>query len=45
MLFKEIIGVYSEPHTERISTFYGQNAALLIAKGGGIYNYNKALKG
>jgi len=41
MLFKEIIAVYSENHTE----LFIQNAGLLIIKVGGIYIYHRALKG
>jgi len=41
MLFKEIIAVYSENHTEPII----QNAELLIVKAAGTYSYHSALKG
>jgi len=35
MLFKEIIGVYSEEHnTKLVNTLYGQNAVLLNLKTG-----------
>jgi hypothetical protein len=38
MLFKEIIGVYSENHNKPVSTPCGQNAELLIVKAGVTYN-------
>jgi hypothetical protein len=41
MLFKEIIGVYSENHAKPST----QNAATLTVKAGGSYSYNSALKG
>jgi hypothetical protein len=41
-LFKEIIHVYSENRTIPLSAHYGQNAGILNAKAGGIYNYHSA---
>jgi hypothetical protein len=35
MLFREIIAVYSENHTEPIHTLCGQNAEIPIVKAGG----------
>jgi hypothetical protein len=39
MLFCKVIAVYSENHTEPVTTFCGQNAKLLNVKAGGAYNY------
>jgi hypothetical protein len=36
MLFREIIAVYCENHTEHINTLRGQNAEVLNAK---VYEY------
>jgi hypothetical protein len=41
MLFKEIIAVCNENHTE----LWVQNAELLIVKSGGAHSYHEALKG
>jgi hypothetical protein len=43
-LFKELIAVYAENRTEPINTLLGQNAELLIIKGGGRYSYYRAFK-
>jgi hypothetical protein len=43
-LFEEIIAVYNENHTKPINTLCGQNAEILIVKGGGIHSYHKVLK-
>jgi hypothetical protein len=44
MLFREIIAVCSENHTELINTLLGQNAELFVVKAGGTYSYHLALK-
>jgi hypothetical protein len=38
MLFKEIIAVYCENHTEHIITLCGQNAVFTYVKSGDTYN-------
>jgi hypothetical protein len=38
MLYREIIAVCSEIHTEHINTLCGQNVALLSVKPGGTYS-------
>jgi hypothetical protein len=43
MLFREIIAVYCENHTEHINTLYGQNAVFVNVKAGGIYSYRRVL--
>jgi hypothetical protein len=45
MLFREMIAVYSENHTEQINTFCGENSELLIVKADGTYSYHWALTG
>jgi uracil DNA glycosylase len=40
MLFREIIAVYFENHTETINTIRGQNAELLNVNVGGAYSYH-----
>jgi hypothetical protein len=42
MLFREIIAVYCENHTEHINTLCGQNAEFLNVQAGCIYGYHKA---
>jgi hypothetical protein len=44
MLFKEIIAVYCEDHTEHINTLRFQNVGFLHDKAGGMYNNHWALK-
>jgi hypothetical protein len=44
MLFRVIIGVYSEKLSKPINTHCGQNAELLNVKAGGAYNYQYALE-
>jgi hypothetical protein len=45
MLFREIIAVYCENHTEHINTLWGQNAGFFFnVKAGGTYSYRCALK-
>jgi hypothetical protein len=43
MLFKEIIAVYCENHTEHTNTLCGQNADIFNAKGGEAHSYSLAL--
>jgi hypothetical protein len=45
MFFNKIIAVYSEDHTKPINTLSGQNAELLMVKGGDTYSYHWILKG
>jgi hypothetical protein len=45
MLFREIIAVYCENHTEHVNTLCGQNVQLLNVKSGGVYSKRCALKG
>jgi len=45
MLYREIIAVCSEIHTELINTLCGQNVELLNVKRGGTEGNHKALKG
>jgi hypothetical protein len=42
MLFRKIIAVYCENHTEHINTLCGQNAELLCVKEDGMYTYLRA---
>jgi hypothetical protein len=44
MLFREIITVYCESHTERISTNCLQTTEFLDVKAGGTYSYRFAVK-
>jgi hypothetical protein len=44
MLFREIIGVYSQNHTELINATCGKNAGLLKVEAGGAYSYHWASK-
>jgi hypothetical protein len=44
MLFREIIAVYSENHTDHTNTLCGQNAELSIVETDGAYSYHWALK-
>jgi hypothetical protein len=37
MLFREIIAVYCENHTEHTTTLCGQNAEFIYAKAGGAF--------
>jgi hypothetical protein len=45
MLFREIIVVYCENHTEHINTLCRQNAELFNVEAGGPYSYHCALEG
>jgi len=45
MLYREIIAVCSEIHTEHINALCGQNVELLIVKPGGTYSNHWALEG
>jgi len=45
MLYREIIAVCSEIHTNHINTLSGQNVELLNVKAGGTYNDHWALGG
>jgi hypothetical protein len=45
MLYREIIAVCSEIHTEHINTLCGQNVELLNVKPVGKYSNHWALKG
>jgi len=45
MLYREIIAVCSEIHTNHINTLCGQNVEHLNVKPGGTYNNHWALKG
>jgi hypothetical protein len=45
MLFEKIIAVYTENHKKPTNILCGQNAKLLIAKAGGTYSYQWALRG
>jgi len=38
MLYREVIAVCSEIHTEHINTLWGQNVGLLHVKPGGTYS-------
>jgi hypothetical protein len=44
-MFKEIIAFYTKNHMKFINAPWGQNAALLNVKAGGIYSYHWGLKG
>jgi len=44
MLYREIVAVFSELHTERINTLCGQNVELLNVKPGSTYSNNRAVK-
>jgi len=44
MLYKEIIAVCSEIHTERINTLCGQDVELLNITTGGTYSNHWALR-
>jgi len=45
MLYREIIDVCSQIHTEHINTLCGQNAELLTFTPGGTYSDHWALEG
>ena len=45
MLYREIIAVCSQIHTEHIITVCGQNVEFLNVKPGGTYSNHLALKG
>ena len=45
MLYREIIAVCSEIHTNHIKTLCGQNAELLNVKAGGTYSDHWAVQG
>jgi hypothetical protein len=45
MLFREIVAVYCENHTEHTDTPCGQNAEFWCVKAGGKYTNRQALKG
>ena len=45
MLYREIIAVCSQIHTQHINTLCGQNVYLLHVKPGGTYSNQWALKG
>jgi hypothetical protein len=44
MLFKEIIDICSEKHSEPMDALCGQNAELLKVKACGTYSYHRVLK-
>jgi hypothetical protein len=44
MLFREIISVYCENHTEHINTLCGKNIEPFIVEADGTYGYHCALK-
>jgi hypothetical protein len=44
MLFREIIAVYSDNHTNPMNILCGQNAQLFDIKVDGMYSYHWALK-
>jgi hypothetical protein len=44
MLYKEIIAVCSEIHTEHINTLCGQDVQFVSVKTGGTYIYHWVLK-
>ena len=44
MLYREIIAVCSQIHTEHINTLCGQNVGLLHVKAGGTYSDRWALR-
>jgi hypothetical protein len=46
VLFREILAVYFENHTELVNALCGQNSELLVLKAGGrpTCNYYRALK-
>jgi hypothetical protein len=44
MLFREIIAVYCENHTEHINTLCGYNAEFYYGKAGGLYSDHCVLK-
>jgi hypothetical protein len=44
MLYKEIISVYFENHTEHITALSGQNSEFSHVKAGGTYNNHHALR-
>jgi hypothetical protein len=45
MLFREIIAVYCENHTEHTNALCGQNAEFYYVKASGTYNYHCTWKG
>jgi hypothetical protein len=45
MLFREIVIVYCDNHTEHANTLRGQNSESQYVKAGGIYSNYLALKG
>jgi hypothetical protein len=44
-MFREIVAVYCENHTEHMNTMCGMNAEFWYDKAGGIYSNHSALKG
>jgi len=45
MLYREIIAVCSQIHTEHITTLCGQNVEFFVVKTGGTYNNHLAVLG
>jgi len=45
MLYREIIAVCSEIHTEHINTLFGQNVGFVNTKCGGIQSIHRSLEG
>jgi hypothetical protein len=45
MLYREIIAVCADIHTEHINTLCGQNVDFVKVKPGGTYSHHRALKG
>jgi hypothetical protein len=44
MLYREIIAVWSQIHTQHINTLYGQNVEFVVVKPGGTYSFHWTLK-
>jgi hypothetical protein len=45
MLFKDVIGVYTDNHMAYTNTLSGQNEGLLVIKAVGAYKYRSDLNG
>jgi len=45
MLYREIIALCSQIHTNHTNTLYGKNTEFVNVKAGGTYSYHWALEG
>jgi hypothetical protein len=45
MLFRDIIAVYLENHTEQTKTLFGQKAGFMSVKAGGVHSYRYTFEG